>query len=68
MPNGVVTKGIVPPYPIALRWVQINGLTYDTASFVAARHETEHTVSKARAVTNLFITREIVSSRADAGS
>jgi hypothetical protein len=63
MPNGAVTKGIVPPYPIALRWVPINGFTYDTASFFAARHENEHTVSKARADTNLFITEGIVSSR-----
>jgi hypothetical protein len=27
IPNGVVTNGIVPPYPTALRWVPINGLT-----------------------------------------
>src|ERR1700751_1464826 len=56
MPKGAGTKGMVPPYPIALRWVPINGFTYDTASFLAARHENEHTVSKARGVANLFIT------------
>ena len=39
MPNGVVTKGMVPPYPRALRCVPINVFTYDAASFWAARPE-----------------------------
>ena len=48
MPNGVVTNGIVPPYPIALRLVPINGFTCDRASFLAARLGNEHTASKAK--------------------
>ena len=54
MPNGVVTKGMVPPYPMALGWVPINGFTYDTASFWA-EHENEHNASKVKAIANLFI-------------
>ena len=56
MPNGVVTKGMVPPYPRVLRWVPINGLTYDAASFSAARPEKEPTHSIKRPTAILFIT------------
>src|SRR3977135_4356455 len=56
MPNGVVTKGIVPPYPRALRCVPINVFTYDAASFWAARLETGTTVSIMRPTANLFMT------------
>jgi hypothetical protein len=60
MPNGVVTKGIVPPYPRALRCVPINVFTYDTASFWAARPESDPTVSMMRLTANLFMTRNCI--------
>src|ERR1039457_1257298 len=56
MPNGVVTKGMVPPYPRALRWVPIKGFTYEAASLWAARPEKEPSVSMKSPTANLFMT------------
>lgn len=60
MPNGVVTKGMVPPYPRALRCVPINVFTYDVASFWAARPENGPTVSMMRPTANLFMTGNFI--------
>jgi hypothetical protein len=56
MPNGVVTKGMVPPYPRTPRCVPINGFKYDVASFWAARPERGTAVSIMRQTANLFMT------------
>jgi hypothetical protein len=62
IPNGVVTKGIVPPYPTALRCVPINVFTYDVASFWAARPENGANVSMMmRPTANLFMSRNCIS-------
>src|ERR1041385_3834793 len=54
MPNGGVTNGMVPPYPMVLLCVPTSGFTYETASFSAPAAESALTAITARAAI-LFI-------------